>query len=34
MGSGTIETRTAMGERALANIDAFLTTGEPLDRVV
>jgi lactate dehydrogenase-like 2-hydroxyacid dehydrogenase len=34
MGSGTIETRTAMGERALANIDAFVRTGEPLDRVV
>jgi lactate dehydrogenase-like 2-hydroxyacid dehydrogenase len=34
MGSGTIETRTAMGERALANIDAFMNTGEPLDRVV
>ena len=34
MGSGTIETRTAMGERALANIDTFMKTGEPLDRVV
>ena len=34
MGSGTIETRTAMGERALANIEAFVRTGEPVDRVV
>ena len=34
MGSGTIETRTAMGERALANIDAFVRTGAPVDRVV
>ena len=34
MGSGTIETRTAMGERALANIDAFVNGSEPPDRVV
>jgi glyoxylate reductase len=34
MGSGTIETRTAMGRRALANIDAFTSGSEPPDRVV
>lgn len=34
MGSGTVETRTAMGERALANIDAFMNDGRPPDRVV
>jgi glyoxylate reductase len=34
LGSATIETRTAMGERALANIDAFVRGVEPPDRVV
>ena len=33
-GSGTVETRRAMGERALANLVAFFDDGEPLDRVV
>jgi len=33
LGSATLETRTAMGLRALANIDAFFDTGELLDRV-
>jgi len=33
MGSGTIETRTAMGMRALANIDAFVSGQQPPDRV-
>ena len=33
LGSATVETRTAMGERALANIDAFMHDGEPPDRV-
>ncbi|HYW32025.1 MAG TPA: D-glycerate dehydrogenase [Gemmatimonas sp.] len=33
MGSGTIETRTAMGERALANIDAFVRGESPPDLV-
>jgi lactate dehydrogenase-like 2-hydroxyacid dehydrogenase len=33
MGSGTVETRTAMGLRALANIDAFTGGSEPPDRV-
>ncbi|MES2522709.1 MAG: D-glycerate dehydrogenase [Gemmatimonadota bacterium] len=33
MGSGTIETRTAMGERALANIDAFVRGESPPDKV-
>jgi lactate dehydrogenase-like 2-hydroxyacid dehydrogenase len=34
LGSATIETRTAMGLRTLANIDAFVTGKEPRDRVV
>lgn len=34
LGSATIETRTAMGERALANIDAFVNGQLPPDRVV
>lgn len=34
LGSATIETRTAMGERAIANIDAFVRGEEPPDRVV
>lgn len=33
LGSATIETRTAMGERALANIDAFARGEAPPDRV-
>ena len=33
MGSGTIETRTAMGMRALANIDAFVAGERPPDLV-
>lgn len=33
MGSGTIETRTAMGMRALANIDAFVSGVRPPDLV-
>ncbi|MEI6740286.1 MAG: D-glycerate dehydrogenase [Gemmatimonadaceae bacterium] len=33
MGSGTIETRTAMGMRALANIDAFVAGHRPPDLV-
>ncbi|WP_348635576.1 D-glycerate dehydrogenase [Sphingobium sp. Sx8-8] len=33
LGSATIETRTAMGLRALANIDAFVSGREPADRV-
>lgn len=34
LGSATIETRTAMGEKALANLDAFLNGQEPPNRVV
>lgn len=34
LGSATIETRTAMGMRAVDNIDAVLSGAEPLDRVV
>lgn len=34
LGSATIETRNAMGQRALANIDAFMNGQEPPDRVV
>jgi glyoxylate reductase len=34
LGSATIETRTAMGERAIANIDAFVRGENPPDRVV
>ena len=34
MGSGTIEARTAMGEKVIANIAAFLRGGAPPDRVV
>jgi lactate dehydrogenase-like 2-hydroxyacid dehydrogenase len=33
MGSGTIETRTAMGMRALSNIDAFVAGQRPPDLV-
>lgn len=33
MGSGTVETRTAMGMRALANIDAFVAGQRPPDLV-
>ena len=33
LGSATIETRTAMGERAIANIDAFARGEAPPDRV-
>jgi lactate dehydrogenase-like 2-hydroxyacid dehydrogenase len=32
-GSGTVETRTAMGMRALANIDAFVAGQTPPDLV-
>jgi glyoxylate reductase len=34
IGSGTIETRTAMGEKVIANIEAVLAGKEPPDRVV
>ena len=34
MGSGTIEARTAMGEKVIANIAAFLRGEPPPDRVV
>lgn len=34
LGSATIETRTAMGLRAAANLDAFFAGREPRDRVV
>jgi lactate dehydrogenase-like 2-hydroxyacid dehydrogenase len=33
LGSATLETRVAMGERALENLAAFFETGAPLDRV-
>ena len=33
LGSATIETRTAMGRRAVANFEAFLAGQEPRDRV-
>ncbi|RWR32984.1 D-glycerate dehydrogenase [Sinirhodobacter populi] len=33
MGSATIETREAMGRRALANVAAFLKGGKPADQV-
>lgn len=33
LGSATVESRVAMGRRALANIDAFLANGEPPDRI-
>jgi glyoxylate reductase len=33
LGSATLETRTAMGSRALANLDAFFAGREPPDRV-
>lgn len=33
LGSATIETRSAMGMRVLANLDAFLAGKEPPDRV-
>ena len=32
-GSGTVETRNAMGFKALDNLDAFFAGGEPPDRV-
>lgn len=34
MGSGTIEARTAMGDKVIANIAAFLRGEEPPDKVV
>lgn len=34
VGSSTIETRVAMGERALSNLDAFFSGNEPKDRLV
>jgi lactate dehydrogenase-like 2-hydroxyacid dehydrogenase len=34
LGSADIETRTAMGMRALANVEHFLASGDLLDRVV
>lgn len=34
LGSATIATRTAMGEKVLANLDAFFSGQEPMDRVV
>jgi lactate dehydrogenase-like 2-hydroxyacid dehydrogenase len=34
LGSATHETRTAMGKRVLANIDAFFVGSEPNDRIV
>ena len=34
LGSATVETRTAMGMRALANLEAFFAGEEPPDRVV
>ena len=34
IGSGTVETREAMGFRLKANLDAWFATGEPGDRVV
>ncbi len=34
LGSGTIETRTAMGEKVIVNIKAFLDGHRPPDRVV
>jgi lactate dehydrogenase-like 2-hydroxyacid dehydrogenase len=33
LGSATVETRVAMGMRALANLDAFFDGREPPDRV-
>ena len=33
LGSATVETRTAMGMRALANLDAFFRGEPPPDRV-
>jgi len=32
-GSGTVETREAMGRRAMANVEAFLAGREPPDRI-
>lgn len=34
LGSSTRETRKAMGDRALDNLDAFFAGREPLDRLV
>jgi glyoxylate reductase len=34
LGSATLETRTAMGMRVLANLDAFFSTAELPDQVV
>lgn len=34
LGSATLATRTAMGQRVLRNLDAFFTTGDLPDRVV
>jgi len=34
LGSSTRETRKAMGDRALNNLDAFFAGKEPLDRLV
>lgn len=34
LGSATLNTRTAMGERVLANLAAFFSGEQPLDRVV
>jgi lactate dehydrogenase-like 2-hydroxyacid dehydrogenase len=33
LGSATLETRVAMGERALENLTAFFGGGAPRDRV-
>ena len=33
LGSATVETRTAMGMRALANLEAFFAGAEPPDRI-
>ena len=33
LGSATVETRIAMGERAIANLDAFFRGEPPPDRV-
>jgi lactate dehydrogenase-like 2-hydroxyacid dehydrogenase len=34
LGSSTRETRKAMGDRALDNLDAFFAGKKPLDRLV
>ena len=33
IGSATVETRAAMGMRAVDNLEAWFATGEPKDRV-